>query len=201
VVTGLRERKKRETRRSISDIATTLFMTKGFDNTTITEIAEAAGVSPQTVANYFPTKTDLFFDEDGWRGGPPAAIVEHCPTIAPADAVLRWLLSDLRRRDDDGHLAGQAAFRQTIFASPALRHRYFDDVAELKNALHDAIAATSPRLPGWRVGLTATTLTGALITCEEEFASLSTELAPERLLAATSGAAKKILNRVHLNLP
>jgi AcrR family transcriptional regulator len=70
VVIGLRERKKRETRRSISDIATTLFMAKGFDNTTIAEIAEAAGVSPQTVANYFPTKTDLFFDEDGWRIGP-----------------------------------------------------------------------------------------------------------------------------------
>ena len=196
MVAGLRERKKRETRRSISDIATTLFMAKGFDNTTIAEIAEAAGVSPQTVANYFPTKTDLFFDEDGWRIGPPAAIVEQCPKIAPAEAVLRWLLSDLRRRDDDGHLLGQAAFRQTIFASPALRHRYFDDLAELNSALHEAVAASMPRLPGWRVGLTATTLTGALIACEEEFANLSTKVAPERLLTATSDVAKKILNRV-----
>jgi hypothetical protein len=53
-----------------------------------------------------------------------------------------------------------------------------------------------PRLPGWRVGLTATTLTGALVACEEEFASLSTKLAPERLLAATSDVAKKIFDRV-----
>jgi hypothetical protein len=53
-----------------------------------------------------------------------------------------------------------------------------------------------PRLPGWRVGLTATTLTGALVACEEEFANLSTTVAPERLLAATSDVAKKILNRV-----
>lgn len=196
MVAGLRERKKRETRRSISDIATTLFMSKGFDNTTITEIADAAGVSPQTVANYFPTKTDLFFDEDHWRVGPPAAIVEHCPNLAPAEAVLRWLLGDLRRRDDDGHLQGQATFRQTIFASPALRHRYFDDLAELNKALCDAIAATSPRLPGWRVGLTATTLTGALVACEEEFANLSTTVAAERLLAATTDVAKKILARV-----
>jgi AcrR family transcriptional regulator len=196
VVAGLRERKKRETRRSISDIATTLFMSKGFDNTTIAEIAEAAGVSPQTVANYFPTKTDLFFDEDNWRIGPPAAIAAHSPKVAPAEAVLRWLLSDLRRRDDDGHLAGQAAFRQTIFASPALRHRYFDDLAELNRAIHNAVAASTPRLPGWRVGLTATTLTGALIACEEEFASLSTTVAPDRLLTATSDVAQKILKRL-----
>jgi AcrR family transcriptional regulator len=196
VVAGLRERKKRETRRSISDIATTLFMSKGFDNTTIAEIAEAAGVSPQTVANYFPTKTDLFFDEDAWRIGPPAAIIEHCPKIAPADAVLRWLLGDLRRRDVDGHLPGQATFRQTIFTSAALRHRYFDDVAVLNGALHEAIASTSPRMPSWRIGLTATTLTGALIACEEEFATLSTTFAPEHLLAATSDVAKKILSRL-----
>lgn len=196
MVAGLRERKKRETRRSISDIATTLFMSKGFDNTTIAEIAEAAGVSPQTVANYFPTKTDLFFDEDDWLIGPPGAIIEQCPKVTPARAVLRWLLGDLRRRDDDGHLSGQAAFRQTIFASPALRHRYYDDLAALNGALHEAVAATSPRLPSWRVGLAATTLTGALVACEEEFASLSTTVASERLLAATSDVAKKILDRV-----
>lgn len=193
---GLRERKKRETRRSISDIATTLFMSKGFDNTTIAEIADAAGVSPQTVANYFPTKTDLFFDEDDWRIGPPDAITEHCPTITPARAVLGWLLSDLRRRDADGHLRGQANFQKTIFTSAALRHRYFDDLAVLNSALHEAIATTSPRLPSWRVGVTATTLTGALIACEDEFANLSTTVAPERLLAATSDVAKKILSRV-----
>lgn len=196
MVAGLRERKKRETRRSISDIATTLFMSKGFDNTTIAEIAEAAGVSPQTVANYFPTKTDLFFDEDEWRIGPPAAIVEHCPKMTPAQAVLQWLLGDLRRRDADGHLHGQATFRQTIFASAALRHRYFDDLAALNSAVHEAIATTSPRLPSWRVGLTATTLTGALIACEDEFASLSITVPPDRLLAATSDVAKKILSRV-----
>ncbi|MBV8290254.1 MAG: TetR/AcrR family transcriptional regulator, partial [Mycobacterium sp.] len=45
---GLRERKKRATRRAISDAATELFMTKGFDNASIAEIAEVVGVSPQT---------------------------------------------------------------------------------------------------------------------------------------------------------
>ncbi|MEV4256260.1 TetR/AcrR family transcriptional regulator [Spirillospora sp. NPDC049652] len=59
---GLRERKKRETRRRISDIATGLFMMRGFDNVTIADVARNADVSVNTVFNYFHTKEDLFFD-------------------------------------------------------------------------------------------------------------------------------------------
>lgn len=59
---GLRERKKRETRRRIADIATGLFMTRGFDNVTIADVARTADVSVNTVFNYFRTKEDLFFD-------------------------------------------------------------------------------------------------------------------------------------------
>ena len=46
--TGLRESKKRETRQSISDHATRLFMAQGFEATTIAEIATAARVAKKT---------------------------------------------------------------------------------------------------------------------------------------------------------
>ncbi|MBB5935772.1 TetR/AcrR family transcriptional regulator [Streptomyces zagrosensis] len=59
---GLRERKKRQTRQHISDMATGLFLERGFDAVTIAEIAAAADVSVNTVYNYFPAKEDLFFD-------------------------------------------------------------------------------------------------------------------------------------------
>ena len=59
---GLRERKKRQTRQHISDIATGLFLERGFVTVTIAEVAEAADVSVNTVYNYFPAKEDLFFD-------------------------------------------------------------------------------------------------------------------------------------------
>src|SRR5262249_34979473 len=59
---GLRERKKRETRQRIADVAMGLFMLRGFDQTTVADIAEAADVSVNTVFNYFKTKEDLFFD-------------------------------------------------------------------------------------------------------------------------------------------
>src|ERR1044072_7879145 len=59
---GLRERKKRQTRQYISDVATGLFLDRGFDAVTVAEVAEAADVSVNTVYNYFPTKEDLFLD-------------------------------------------------------------------------------------------------------------------------------------------
>src|SRR5271154_4876561 len=59
---GLRERKKRRTRQQISDVATTLFVVRGFDHVKVSEIAEIVGVSEKTVYNYFPTKESLLFD-------------------------------------------------------------------------------------------------------------------------------------------
>ncbi|MER7398844.1 TetR/AcrR family transcriptional regulator [Streptomyces sp. NPDC000151] len=59
---GLRARKKRQTRQQLSDVATGLFVERGFDAVTIAEIAEAAEVSVNTVYNYFPAKEDLFLD-------------------------------------------------------------------------------------------------------------------------------------------
>ena len=61
---GLRERKKEATRQAISDIATELFLARGFDHVSVAEIAEAAEVSRMTVFNYFPRKEDLFFDRE-----------------------------------------------------------------------------------------------------------------------------------------
>jgi AcrR family transcriptional regulator len=39
-----------------------LFAAKGFDEVTISQVADAAGVSKMTVTNYFPRKEDLVFD-------------------------------------------------------------------------------------------------------------------------------------------
>ena len=76
---GLRERRKQETRQTISDIATQMFVEHGFDEVTIAQVAGAAGVAKMTVTNYFPRKEDLVFDR-------AEAVVRHLADVIAARA-------------------------------------------------------------------------------------------------------------------
>ncbi len=58
-IEGLRERKKAKTHAEVQKQALRLFREKGYDNTTIEQIAEAAEVSPSTFFRYFSTKEDV----------------------------------------------------------------------------------------------------------------------------------------------
>ncbi len=65
-MTGVREAKKKETRQAIMQAAITLFSEKGFEKTSIEELARAAGIGKGTIYGYFQTKSDILhaFCED-----------------------------------------------------------------------------------------------------------------------------------------
>ena len=53
---GLRELKKKRTRATIVDVAARLCAQRGYENTTVDQIAAAAEISPRTFSRYFPNK-------------------------------------------------------------------------------------------------------------------------------------------------
>jgi AcrR family transcriptional regulator len=60
---SLRERKKERTRRALAAAARQLFLARGFEGTTVDQIAAAAEVSQRTFFRYFPTKEAVVFSE------------------------------------------------------------------------------------------------------------------------------------------
>jgi AcrR family transcriptional regulator len=89
---GLRERKRRLTRKLISDAATTLFASRGFDAVRVSEIADRVGVSEKTIYNYFPTKESMVLDEaDELVEDLAAALRERPAGLSVTGAVLAAL--------------------------------------------------------------------------------------------------------------
>jgi AcrR family transcriptional regulator len=137
---GLRERKKQATRAAISQIATRLFIERGFDNVTVAEIADAANVAKMTVFNYFARKEDLFFDRDEEsRELVRDALAGRARGESPI-AALRRLAQDLaaRKHPFAKFTASTATFWRTVGRSAALsararemRDEFVDDLSRL----------------------------------------------------------------------
>lgn len=87
---GLRERKKERTRQALTTAAAELFDRKGFDETTVAEIAAAADVSTRTFFSYFTSKEDVLFAEvESFWAAAAETISTRQPSDRPADALLR----------------------------------------------------------------------------------------------------------------
>jgi AcrR family transcriptional regulator len=135
--TSLRERKKRETRQRISNVATSLFMLRGFDNVTVAEVAEAANVSKMTVFNYFPRKEELLFD----RGAEAvelldAAIRDRAPGQSTIGALRRLMLRLTEARHPLSALRdGIQPFLRLVLDSRALQAGALEMVNDLENHL------------------------------------------------------------------
>uniref|UniRef100_UPI0035CA9457 TetR/AcrR family transcriptional regulator n=1 Tax=uncultured Sphingomonas sp. TaxID=158754 RepID=UPI0035CA9457 len=120
-----RTRKRLATRQAISDVATRLFMERGFDRVTIDEIAGAADVGRMTVFNHFPRKEDMFFDrEQEVHDLAFEAVRSRAAGISPIQALGRLAHQMVEQRSDAFPLfADTRTFVETAQASEALKAR------------------------------------------------------------------------------
>jgi AcrR family transcriptional regulator len=193
--TSLRDRKKERTRQALVDAATDLFERRGYDQTTVADIAAAADIGTRTFFSYFASKEELLFPETDTRvKAAEDAIAARRPTDRPADVLLR-ALADVSETSTD--MTGRlAALRTRLMPTvPAVRGRalqiQLDAQREIAHRLHAAFPhdlddVSAAALVGAFIGA----ITGALQALFDEAEPGPPDQLSDRLRQATDIALR-----------
>jgi AcrR family transcriptional regulator len=137
---GLRERKKQQTREAIIRAAFRLFRKRGFEATTIAEIAAAADISPRTFFSYFESKEAVVFhDFDEVREGLAAHLQRRQRGETTFDALRAWVDDWVKAADVQRH--EETARRALIRKTPALRAHDDANHAVVERLVAENVAA------------------------------------------------------------
>lgn len=115
--------------------AVDLFLERGYDNVTVAQIAERAGLTRRTFSRYFADKRDvLFAGSDQLPQALADAVRRVDPGLAPFEAVMQALadVSDVLGERVAAHASQR---RQVIDASPELQERGHAKFAAVADAL------------------------------------------------------------------
>lgn len=105
----------------IADAAGLLFSQRGFEAVSVDEVARAAGVSKQTVFNYFPTKEHLVFSRAAeQREAMLAAVRDRSPGLSLVDAFREYMRIFWTEVSSLADERPQGGFWSVLSASPAL---------------------------------------------------------------------------------
>ncbi|TDC77315.1 TetR family transcriptional regulator [Streptomyces hainanensis] len=153
---GLRERTRRAVRDELARLALDLFTTRGYEETTVEDVARAASMSKRSFFRYFPTKEDVVFGELELMA---ARIAEEIRARPADEPPWRCLTAVLAGWQDRIHAAQrELPGLRLIESSPALRARLAQKRDELRALVADALRAR----PGAPLdAFTADLLTGA----------------------------------------
>ena len=195
---SLRERKRTQTRRELISAAMRLFEEKGYEESTVAEIASAAGVSTKTFFNYFASKDEVLFPHLSRRINAAVALIDQrAPDDRMADilvAAMQHMLADALTEEVDG---GLAAVRLPMIVSvPAVQaatlHRYFLAETQLARALHRAYSdALDPAAAAAVIGSVMGAAIAAALVCLQDGGTT------EQLRTAVENAIDIAIHGVH----
>ncbi len=139
-MTGKREQKKEQTRQAIVAAAVDLFSSKGYEKTSIEDLAKAAGIGKSTVYTYFKAKEEIFlafFDEEFEYSF--SALHEHVDPDAPLINQLHTLFMLQYEFVTKNREFGRILVRETLFPKSVTslakesNQRYLDALGEILN--------------------------------------------------------------------
>lgn len=145
---GLRDAKKERTRHRLVEVAYQLFTEQGYDQTTTSQIAAAAEVSPATLFNYFPTKDSLVFaDGTAIAEVGVLAVRDRPPGELPADCLSRALRAMIDAAAGTTREPGtslEATRLSLVIAVPSLRATFVGRALTTQQVLADALRSAYP---------------------------------------------------------
>ena len=161
---GLRERKKQQTREKITRVALELFAERGYDETTLADIAEAAEVAPRTIFAYFDGKDDILLcQENGFLDSLKRRLEERPPGTTTVDAISEFL-SRMEAPDEWSLLR-----KKVMTATPSLQMKMRGQQAELEPMLAESVAKDLGAEPGdIRPLLIAASITAAFMSARDK---------------------------------
>ena len=168
---GLRERKKRQTRERIAGVALRLFAERGYDQTTLAEIAEAADVSTRTIFGYFESKEDILFcDEPAYFEQLKQMLDQRAPGVTTIDA-LREFIGAINQPDENALLR-----KKIVRSDEALRLAERARFAQAEQMIAESITRDLGSGPGdIRPSIVAASMTAAFTTMRDRIEAESGE--------------------------
>jgi len=156
-VSDLRQRRREETKQALFDAAFALFAERGFDQVTMAEVAEAAGMSRSTAYRRFPTKEDVVLEVPlSWLAAFDQA-ADDLPTETTAAAALAAASLAVAARIDEDHATVRTAYAilgqsPTLQQSGAAMAAWLERLHALVTKYADVEAETAAMIAGAYMG-------------------------------------------------
>jgi AcrR family transcriptional regulator len=162
---GLRERKKQQTHERIAKVALALFLERGYDETTLDDIAEAADVSRRTIFAYYDSKEDILLCGESSMLSTLKQMLDERPDGTTTVDAIREFLSSLDQPDEEAQLR-----KELMRSNPTLQMKVRATHAQLEPLLAESIAKDLDAGPGdIRTLLIAASITAAFMSVRDRF--------------------------------
>ena len=138
----MRERTRRLAQTELTAVAQDLFLEHGYEQTTVDQIAAAAGMSKRTFFRYFPSKDDLVIGKYDLFGDRMADALDARPDDEPVWESLRRVFDiALDYVQDDHQRARNDAMEAIVRSTPQLYAGYLEKLQRVQQLLIGRVAA------------------------------------------------------------